>query len=98
MNTSLSDFDAKCLNIAISIAKDTSDRGNYPVGAVLAKEAALLYTMRSSLAHGAKLLQQDLRPWSFMNPVHQNESQIQGNLFHITGIAIYNWLWSRKIS
>lgn len=74
------------------ITKYVSDLGSMP------KEAALLYTMRSSLAHGAKLLQQDLRPWSFMNPAHQNESQIQGNLFHITGIAIYNWLWSRKIS
>lgn len=74
------------------IAKYVSDLDSMP------KEAALLYTMRSSLAHGAKLLQQDLRPWNFMNPAHQNESQIQGNLFHITGIAIYNWLWSRKIS
>lgn len=74
------------------IAKYVSDLDLMP------KEAALLYTMRSSLVHGAKLLQQDLRPWSFMNPAHQNESQIQRNLFHITGIAIYKWLWSRKIT
>lgn len=62
------------------------------------KEAAILYSTRSSLAHGAKLFQQDLKPWSFMNPVQQNEGHIQGNLFHITGIAIYNWLWRRNIT
>lgn len=60
------------------------------------KEAAILYATRSGLAHGIKLLQQDLKPWSFgMNPVKDDESRIQRNLFFITGIVIYNWLWTR---
>lgn len=60
-------------------------------------EAAILYSTRSSLAHGVRLFQQDFKPWSFMNPIQQNEGQIQRNLFHITGIAIYKWLWKRNI-
>jgi hypothetical protein len=61
------------------------------------KEAAILYTTRSSLAHGVRLLQQDLKPWSFaMNPLKDNEATMQRNLFYLTGIAIYNWLWSRS--
>lgn len=63
------------------------------------KEAAILYSTRSKLAHGVRLLQQDLKPWSFaMNPLKDDEGRIQRNLFYITSIAIYNWLWNRKTS
>ncbi len=63
MNTSLSDFDAKCLNIAISVAKDTSERGNYPVGAVLAIDDQIIdqagneiQQLKSSVNHAENVL------------------------------------------
>lgn len=63
MNTSLSDFDTKCLHLAIQVAKDTSERGNYPVGAVLAIDDQVIdqggneiQQLKSSVNHAENLL------------------------------------------
>ncbi|MBI4098200.1 MAG: hypothetical protein HY426_04145 [Candidatus Levybacteria bacterium] len=75
------------------LVKHVSDLNTMP------KEAAILYSTRSNLAHGVKLLQQDLKPWSFtMNPIKDDEGRMQRNLFYITSIAIYNWLWGRTLN
>lgn len=63
MSTSLTDFDTKCLNIAISVAKDTSERGNYPVGAVLTIDGQIIdqagneiQQLKSSVNHAENML------------------------------------------
>jgi hypothetical protein len=41
------------------------------------KEEVILYTTRSKLAHGVKLVKHDLKPWSFtMNPIKDMEVNI----------------------
>jgi len=63
------------------------------------KEVSILYKTRSSMVHGSRLLQQDLRPWLFtMNTVKEEEATLQRNLFFITHTAIYNWLWQTSTS
>ncbi len=61
------------------------------------REKKALYGIRSKLAHGVDLLQQDLQPWSFtMNVKKDEQDMLHRNLHFISGVAVYNWLWSRK--
>ena len=39
---SITDFDKKCLRLAIKVAEDTFKKGNYPVGAVLAVDNKII--------------------------------------------------------
>lgn len=62
-------------------------------------EKKVLYSVRSKLAHGMDLLQQDLKPWTFiMSPKKDQDDGLYRNLHLICGVAIYNWLWSKKTS
>lgn len=61
------------------------------------QEKRTLYGIRSKLAHGVDLLQGDLKPWTFsMNAKQDEQNLLHRNLHFISGVAIYNWLWSKK--
>jgi len=63
------------------------------------KEKELIYNVRSKLSHGLDLLMRDLEPWYFIQNIRAEEQDIlQRNLYFITRIAIYNWLWNRPHS
>ena len=61
------------------------------------KEIMLIYGIRSELSHGIDLLMRDLQPWHFaVNTRAEEQDNLRRNLFFITRIAIYNWLWDRS--
>jgi hypothetical protein len=61
------------------------------------EEKKFIYQVRSDLSHGLDLLIQDMKPWTFMlNPRAQKQDILQRNLYFITRVAIYNWLWIRQ--
>lgn len=61
------------------------------------KERDLLYQVRSTLVHGARLLERDLHPTALsFNLRFRRDVQLHEILERITTIALHNWLHSRN--
>jgi Apea-like HEPN len=58
------------------------------------REKKLLYRVRSELAHGVRMLEQDLEPLWSLTSTHSEERSLQWNAQLIVQVALYNWLWA----
>lgn len=56
----------------------------------------MIYDTRSTLAHGSKTFQRDLRPFHFSSLKESHESSLQMNTYFIMRTIFFNWLYNRK--
>jgi hypothetical protein len=54
------------------------------------------YELRSGISHGAKVLQSDLEPWTFLHRRGQLEDNLHRRLQQVVRTAIMNWLCSQS--
>jgi len=66
----------------------------YAPGEALAKQRSEMYTLRSGILHGSKLMEVDRSLALGINPADFNQGELQRDLWGITNTAIRNWLKS----
>jgi hypothetical protein len=66
----------------------------YAPGEALAKQRSEMYSLRSGILHGGKLMELDRVLAVGISPVDSNEGELQRDLWGLTSVAIRNWLRS----
>jgi Apea-like HEPN len=56
----------------------------------------IIYDTRSTLAHGSKAFQRDIRPWSYSKLKQSHESSLQMNTYFIMKTIFFNWLNNQR--